>query len=105
MNIVYATDQASPGNEAFKGRIQSGLSNECAVKRTSFRSIGLAAAAVLVFCGMVQFSLGAQSTKPEGSQSTTNKAAKPALVWAQLPTTLKFSHATHVGVQACSDCH
>jgi hypothetical protein len=59
---------------------------------------------------MGQLSFGAQSssTSPEGagkSQPATNKPAAPALVWAQFPTTLKFSHATHVGVLACSDCH
>jgi hypothetical protein len=110
MNVVYATDQASPGNEAFKGRIQSGLRIECAVRWTSFRSLRFGAAAVLVFCGMAQSSFCAQSssTKPEGaanSQSTTNKPTQPALAWAQLPTTLKFSHATHAGVLGCSDCH
>jgi hypothetical protein len=75
-----------------------------------FRSLGFAAAAVFVFCGMAQFSFGEQpsSTKPETaakSHSTTNKPPQPALVWAQLPTTLKFSHVTHVDVLNCSECH
>ncbi len=59
---------------------------------------------------MAQFSFGEQpsSTKPETavkSHSTTNKPPQPALVWAQLPTTLKFSHATHVDLLNCSECH
>jgi hypothetical protein len=76
----------------------------------SIRSLGFAAAAVFVFCGMAQFSFGEQSssTKPETaakSQSTTNKPPQPKLVWAQLPTTLKFSHVTHADALACSECH
>jgi hypothetical protein len=59
---------------------------------------------------MAQFSFGEQasSTKPETaakSQSTTNKPPQPKLVWAQLPTTLKFSHVTHADALACSECH
>jgi hypothetical protein len=75
-----------------------------------FRSIHFAAAAVFVFCGMARLSLGEQppSTKPETaakSQSTTNKPPQPVLVWAQLPTTLKFSHVTHADALPCSECH
>ena len=59
---------------------------------------------------MAQVSFGEQSssTKPETaakSQSTTNKPPQRALVWTQLPTTLKFSHFTHADVLACSECH
>lgn len=75
-----------------------------------FRFSGFAAAAVFVYCGMAQLSLGEQpaSTKPDTaakSHSVTNKPPQPALVWAQLPTTLKFSHATHVDLLNCSECH
>ena len=114
MNIVCATDQPSLCSGAFKRRTQIGLSIDSAVKGIvswkPFRSLGFAAAAVFVFCGMAQFSFGEQSssTKPETaakSQSTTNKPPQPALVWAQLPTTLKFSHVTHADALPCSECH
>ncbi|HWI57781.1 MAG TPA: hypothetical protein VNZ22_11185, partial [Bacillota bacterium] len=59
---------------------------------------------------MAQFAFGEQ---PAPAKPAT--AAKPAattkpppprpLTWAQLPTTLKFSHATHVDALACSECH
>jgi len=76
----------------------------------SLRPLGFAAAAVFAFCGMAQFSFGepSPSAKPETAakaQSTTNKPPQPALVWAQLPTTLKFSHVTHADALACSECH
>jgi hypothetical protein len=66
--------------------------------------------AVFVFCGMAQFAFGEQpsSAKPETGaalHATTNKPPQPKLVWAQLPTTLKFSHLTHVDVLSCSECH
>jgi hypothetical protein len=91
-----------------------GLSIDPAVKRIvswkSFRPFGFAAVAVFAFCGMAQFSFGEQSSpaKPETaakSQSTTNKPPKAVLVWAQFPTTLKFSHATHADALPCSECH
>ncbi len=76
----------------------------------AFRSLGFAAAALFVFCGLAQFSFGEQPapTKPETaakSASTTNQPPQRTLVWAQLPTTLKFSHATHVDLLSCSECH
>ena len=75
-----------------------------------FRSLGIAAAAASLFCGMARFSFGAQAaaTKPAtaaSSQATTNKRPQPTLVFAQLPTTLKFSHGTHADALACSECH
>jgi hypothetical protein len=80
------------------------------VSWNSFPSLGFAAAAVFVFCGMAQFSFGEQpsATKPQTaapSHSTTNKPPQPVIVFAQLPTTLKFSHVTHVDVLNCSECH
>ena len=114
MNIACATDQPSLRNGVLKRRTQIGLSIDSAVKGIvrwqSLRTLGFAAAAVFVFCGMAQFSFGAQasSTKPETaakSQSTTNKPPQPTLVWAQLPTTLKFSHVTHADALPCSECH
>jgi hypothetical protein len=59
---------------------------------------------------MAQFAFGEQpsSAKPETGaalHATTNKPPQPKLVWAQLPTTLKFSHLTHVDVLSCSECH
>jgi hypothetical protein len=114
MNIVCATGQPLLTKGAFKRRTQICLSINSAVKEIvgwkSFRSLGFAAAAVFVFCGMDRDSFGEQasSTKPETSaksQSTTNKPPRPALVWAQLPTTLKFSHETHADALACSECH
>ncbi len=114
MSIVCATDQPSLNTGGCKRRTQIGLSIDSAVEGivswNAFRSLGFAAAAFFVFCGMARFSFAEQlsSTKPETaakSQSTTNKPPQPTLVWAQLPTTLKFSHATHVDVLACSECH
>ena len=114
MNIVCATDQPSLGSGAFKRRTQIGLRIGSAVKGIvgwkSLCPLGFAAAAVFAFCGMAQFSFGepSPSAKPETAakaQSTTNKPPQPALVWAQLPTTLKFSHVTHVDALACSECH
>ena len=72
--------------------------------------LGFAASTGFLVCAMAQFAFGEQpaAPKPEpaaASQSTTNKPPQPALVWAQLPTTLKFSHATHADVLACSECH
>jgi hypothetical protein len=80
------------------------------VSGKSFRSIGFAAAAVFVFCGMARVSFGGQPPAPKPdtaakAHSTTNKPPQPALVWAQLPTTLKFSHDTHADALACSECH
>jgi hypothetical protein len=114
MNIVCATDQLSLSSEAPKRRTQIALSMGSALKGIqcwkTLCSLGLAAAAAFAICGIPQFSFGEPSsaTKPEAaqnSQSTNNKPPQPALVWAQLPTTLKFSHATHVDLVACSECH
>ena len=114
MNIVCATYQPSLSSGAFTLRTQVIWNINSAVKGIAscklFRFTGFAAAAVFVYCGMAQLSLGEQpaSTKPDTavkSHSTTNKPPQPALVWAQLPTTLKFSHATHVDLLNCSECH
>ena len=114
MKTVCATDHPSLSSGPFKRRSQIGLNIVSAVKGIvswkSYRYLGFAASAVFVIGGMAQSSFGEQpsATKPETaakSQSTTNKPPRPALVWAQLPTTLKFSHATHVDTLACSECH
>jgi hypothetical protein len=75
-----------------------------------FCSLSFAAAAACVFWGVARFSFGAEpSAARPGTAAkpptTTNQPPQPALVWAQLPTTLKFSHATHLGQATCSECH
>jgi hypothetical protein len=114
MKILGATDQPSPARGGFKKPTPIGLGIASATRQMLsgkfFRSSGFAAAAGLVICGMTPFAFGAQSPSPKPepaaqSPATTNQPPQPALVWAQLPTTLKFSHATHADYVACSECH
>jgi hypothetical protein len=80
------------------------------VRWKAFPSLGFAAAALFVISGMAQFSFGEQPApaRPGTTAKSASSANQPphrALVWAQLPTTLKFSHDTHVGALSCSECH